>query len=269
MGSALVKNSQSVFNGPFQNLRALDFIPVEDQILTSTLDPNKHIGTFPVKGTYIHHYFSRIYLDAYVFRGLRTSSTSQTPVIPQPFVETASAAVTAAVSIVNIILEDVEVQIGLAGVPHYFYGMIAFACVFLVKAAAKHSAQLFINQQETQILIEKLSNQLSATQVGRGHVIHRMAAGLRKMAESLGSGVTQQPVPAKVAERVSSTQSMDYASGRPAGPMPLDATSFSQFPSMDGTDVGFGESNLGFGMPFFDFEGNNIDMSSPVFLFPM
>ncbi len=242
---------------------------MKDQILTGTLDPNKHIGTFPVKGTYIHHYFSRIYLDAYVFRGLRTSSTSQPSIIPQPFVETASAAVTAAVSLVNIILEDVEVQVGLAGVPHYFYGMIAFACVFLVKAAVKHSAQLFINQQETRMLIGRLSNQLSATEVGRGHVIHRMAGGLRKMAESLGAGVTQQPVSEIAAEHVSSTQSMDYTSGGPAAPMPLDAMSFNQFPSIDGTNVGFGESNLGFGMPFFDFEGNNIDMSSPVFLLPM
>ena len=89
------------------------------------------------------------------------------------------------------------------------------------------------------------------------------------MAESLGAGTTQQSVSAKAAEHVSSTQSMDYASGGPLASMPLDAMSFNQFPSMDGTNVGFGEPNLGFGMPFFDFEGNNIDMSNPVFVLPM
>jgi hypothetical protein len=183
-------------------------------------------------------------------------------------VETASSAVTAAISIANIILGDVEVQVGLAGVPHYFYGMVAFACVFLVKAATKHSAQLFIDQQEIRVLIERLSDQLSATQVGRGHVIHRMAGGLRKMAESLGATEAPQHAPVKVDLPDSRTQSMDYAPTRPAAPVSLDARSFNQFPAMDGTDIGFGDANLGFGMPFFDFEGTNLDMTSPMFSFP-
>jgi len=226
-------------------------------VLTKIPDPNKHIGTFPTKGTYIHHYFSKIYLDAYVFRGLPSPSASRTSVIPQSFVETASAAVTAAISIVNIILEDVEVQVGLAGVPHYFYGMIAFACVFLVKAATKHNAQLLIDQQEIRVLIERLSDQLSATQVGRGHVIHRMAGGLRKMGESLGT--------AKEDKLESMTQSMDYVPVNTAVPASPYTAGFNQFSMMDGTDMGFRDSSLSLGMPFFDFEGTNLDMSSPVF----
>jgi hypothetical protein len=231
-------------------------------------DPNKHIGTFPTKGTYVHHYFSKIYLDAYVFRGLSKSSSYHASVIPPNFVETASAAVTAAISMVNIILGDVEVQVGLAGVPHYFYGMIAFACVFLVKAATKHSAQLSIDQQEIRVLIEQLSDQLSATQVGRAHVIHRMAGGLRKMAESLASSGSRQLRSAQEDKLEPRTQSINNAPVRNAFPTPLDTTSFNQFAAMDSTDAGFGDSQLGFGMPFFDFEGTTLDMSSPIFSFP-
>jgi hypothetical protein len=191
----------------------------------------------------------------------------QTPAIPQAFVETASTAVTAAISIVNIILGDVEVQIGLAGVPHYFYGMIAFACVFLVKAATKHSAQLLIDQQEIRVLIERVSDQLSATEVGRGHVIHRMAGGLRKMAESLGARISQQSASTKADKLETRAQSLDFAPTTTSLPNPFDTRSFNQFSAMDGIDLGLGDSALGFGMPFFDFEGTSLDMSSPVFSF--
>ena len=238
-------------------------------VLTMITDPNKHIGTFPTKGSYVHHYFSKIYLDAYVFRGLPNTSSSQTSVIPLPFVETASGAVAAAMSLVNIILGDQEIQVGLAGVPHYFYGMIAFACVFLVKAATKHSAQLFIDQQAIRVLIERLSGQLSATRVGSGHVIHRMAGGLRKMAESLNDGKTQaqQANSARIEKSLSRTQSRDLVPFSSTTPATFDPLNYNHFSVVDGTDLGFGDAALGFGMPFFDFEGT-IDMSSPVISFP-
>lgn len=237
-------------------------------MLTELADPNKQIGTFPTKGTYIHHYFSKIYLDAYIFRGLPTISSTRASVIPQPFVETASGAVSAAMSIVNIIIGDAEVQVGLANVPHYFYGMIAFACVFLVKVAIKHCSQLLIDQHEVRVLIERLSTQLSAAQVGRGHVIHRMAGGLRKMADSLISSECQQPPSAEADKLETRTQSTDYLPVQAGVSTPVDTTtSFHQNPTIDSTDVGFGDPNLGFGMPFFDFEGTNLDNAT--FLFPM
>jgi hypothetical protein len=236
------------------------------RMLTMITDPNKHIGTFPTKGTKVHYNFSKIYLDAYVFRGLPNTSSSQTSVIPLPFVETASGAVTAAIRLVNIILGDREIQVGLAGVPHYFYGMIAFACVFLVKAATKHSAQLVIDQQEIRVLIERLSDQLSATRVGSGHVIHRMAGGLRKMAESLQGRETQQAVSARIEKSQSRTQSTNYAPISSALPATFDPAGLNHFPAVDGTDIGFCDATLGFGMPFFDFEGT-IDMSNPMFSF--
>jgi hypothetical protein len=233
-------------------------------------EPNKHIGTFPTKGTYVHHYFGKVYLNAYVFRGLSassSSSTSQPSMIPEYFVETASVAVTAAIGMINIILADVEVQVGLAGVPHYFYGMIAFACVFLAKAATKHHVQLCIDQQAIRVLIERLSDQMSATQVGRGHMIHRMVGGLRKMAESIVLRASYQSTSVKAKRPNSRTGSVDSAPSKPVVPTPLDMTHFDHFSSMDGIDVGFGDATLGFGMPFFDFEGTTLDVASPVFTF--
>lgn len=175
---------------------------------------------------------------------------------------------TAATSIVSMILDDAEVQVGLAGVPHYFYGMIAFACVFLAKAARRHSAQLFIDREEVRVLIERLSDQMSATEVGRGHVIHRMAGGLRKMAESLRTKGSHQRTSITESKLSVKTQNINHVASRNALPPSVDSTSFDQFSALDSFDVGFGDAAFGFGMPFFDFEGANLDMSSPAFPFP-
>jgi hypothetical protein len=174
--------------------------------------------------------------------------------------------VEAAMNLIRIILEDAELQIGLAGVPHYFWGMIAFACVFLVKAATKHGAQLRIVSHEIRTLIERLSDQLSATKVGRGHVIHRMAGGLRKMAVSLVSRKNQSVQYAKGLPHPN-TQPIDYASSRANSAATTDMSGLNQFGSMDATELGFGNTNLGFGMPFFDFE-TNYDLTTPMYSIP-
>ena len=107
-------------------------------------NPHKLIGDWPSKGVCIHHLFSKLYLDAYVFRGLSEAN----PIIPPHFLDTASAAVAAATTIVSSLLEKETLQKGLAGVPHYFHGMVAFACMFLLRVATKHSAQLFPNTSD-------------------------------------------------------------------------------------------------------------------------
>src|SRR5665213_2910647 len=130
----------------------------------------------------MHYHFAKLYLDSYVLRGLPEMG----PVIPDHFLETASAAVAAATSIINLLLEDRDLQMALARVPHYFHGMIAFACMFLLKVATKHSEQLFVDLIRFRMLIAGLAQQLKVTEVGREHLIHRMAEGLEKMAEMLG-----------------------------------------------------------------------------------
>ena len=145
--------------------------------------------------------------------------------------------------------------------------MIAFACVFLVKAATKHGIQLQIDPREIRILIERLSDQLSATPVGRGHLIHRMAGGLRKMVVSLSNPKNQ---PAKLVPGLPypSTQTVGYSPTGPTSAVDTNGATANQFGPMDGTELGLGNTNTGFGMPFFDFEGMNFDLTTPMYSFP-
>lgn len=69
----------------------------------------------------------------------------QTDAIPHYFINPASTAVTAAISILELILKDDDLRNSLVGVPHYFHTMIAFAGVVLLKASGKYHAQLSID----------------------------------------------------------------------------------------------------------------------------
>jgi hypothetical protein len=223
-------------------------------------NPHKLIGDWPSKGVSIHQLFSRLYLDAYVFRGLSEAN----PVIPAHFLETASAAVAAATTIVGSLLEEETLQKSLAGVPHYFHGMVAFACMFLLRVATKHSAQLFPNNSDLGNAIARLAQLFRMTEVGREHLIHKMAEGLEKMVDILGG---KSPRSKMRYNGLGVTPNKDQLSNPPDGhvvrrdlvgqPPTYDIDPF------DPNSFGFGDPNLGLGMPFFDFEGTNFGLDGP------
>lgn len=208
----------------------------------------------------IHRLFAKLYLDAYVFRGLSEAN----PVIPAHFLDTASSAVAAATTIVNSLLEDETLQKGLAGVPHYFHGMIAFACMFLLKVATKHSAQLFPNTSNLGSAIARLAQLFKATEVGREHLLHKMAEGLEKMADILGEKLPRSKLRydglGVTLNKVQVSNPLDGQSVRRdvlGQPLTYDIDPF------DPNSFGFGDPNLGLGMPFFDFEGTNLGLDGP------
>jgi hypothetical protein len=232
------------------------------QVVTSLIqaDPHKLIGDWPSKGVSIHHLFSKLYLDAYVFRGLSEAN----PVIPAHFLDTASAAVTAATTIVSSLLEEETLQKGLAGVPHYFHGMIAFACMFLLRVATKHSVQLFPNTSNLGSAIARLAQLFRATQVGKEHLVHKMAEGLEKMADILGEKSPRSKmrydglgVTPNKAHQSNPLDGQGVRRDIPGQPPSYDIDPF------DPNSFGFGDPNLGLGMPFFDFEGTNLGLDGP------
>ncbi|KUJ16004.1 uncharacterized protein LY89DRAFT_697978 [Mollisia scopiformis] len=132
---------------------------------SSELQRQHHvIGEFPAKGVILHHHFAKLHLHSHVFRGLKDAP------VPPHFLENASAAVSAATSIVESLLMDSDLREGLVGIPHYLHTMTAFACVFLLKVVAQYPGQF----------IEDL--QFRSTAVGKWHLVHLMADGLEKLA---------------------------------------------------------------------------------------
>ena len=200
-------------------------------------------------------------MDSYVLRGLSENGA----VIPDYFLETASAAVAAATSIIESLLEDRDLQMGLARVPHYFHGMVAFACMFLLKVATKHKEQLFVDVGRFRTLIAGLGQQLKVTDVGKEHLIHRMAEGLEKMVEMLSEMCGQRRQKRHEPDRMQSfgtTSGITMPTASPShnGPTP------SEQETMDSSTFDFGDSAL-LGMPFFDFEGTTLDLGGPNYPF--
>ena len=162
---------------------------------------DKNIGSFPSKGIVTHYQFAKLYLESYVFRGLPENGG----IIPECFLENASSAVAAAKSIITMLLEDPDLRFALCGVPHYFHGMVAFACEWMVKTATRYSTQLYVNLENVQSLVSALSQQLRRTQVGKDHLLNRMASGLEAMAASIrktSSRSSQGPAPSPSAQNM-------------------------------------------------------------------
>jgi hypothetical protein len=136
---------------------------------------HQFIGEFPTRGAVLHCHLAKLHLHSHVFRGLKGDP------VPSYFYDSAVAAVSAATSIIELLLTDRDIREGLVGIPHYIHSMIAFACVFLLKVAAQYSGQ-FIEDAVVLDVCMKVVRQFRSTAVGKWHLVHLMADGLEKMA---------------------------------------------------------------------------------------
>jgi len=212
----------------------------------------------------MHYHWAKLYLQSYVLRGLPETGA----VIPEHFLENASAAVAAATAIINLLLEDKDAQIAIGYVPHHIHGMIAFACMFLLKIATKFSAQLFLDTVRFQRLINALAQHFKSTDVGKDHLIHRMAEGLEKMAETLGGPARVKP------RKVNGEQAPKPQVTASASEAVLDEKSdldgqsaLPDYGSLSPAAFDFNDPALGLGMPFFDFEGTTVGMNDSMWNF--
>jgi hypothetical protein len=128
--------------------------------------------------------------------------------VPPYFRTSAVAAVTAATSIIEIILSDDDIRDGLVGIPHYIHSMIAFACVFLLKIAGQYSGQ-YIEDAVVFDLATRAVQQFRSTPVGKWHLVHLMAEGLEKMlAKKAKSPISTSNTPTA---RSTTTSNAEYA----------------------------------------------------------
>ncbi|RMZ91925.1 hypothetical protein DV736_g821, partial [Chaetothyriales sp. CBS 134916] len=221
-------------------------------------NPSQLIGNWPNKGAVMHYYWAKLYLQSYVLRGLPDSGA----VIPEHFLENASAAVRAATSIINLLVEDKDAHVAIAFVPHHIHGMVAFAAMFLLKIATKHREQLFVDIEQFHRLMGGLADHFKQVDVGKDHLLHRMADGLDKMAESLGG-------PARTRSRKQAARQVPPDDNKPAQAVATVTPTLTNglsvlpdFSDLDPNGFDFGDSTLGLGMPFFDFEGTTLNGTS-------
>ena len=205
----------------------------------------------------MHYHWAKLYLLSYVLRGLPDSGA----VIPEQFLENASSAVSAAIAIINLLLEDKDAHVAIGFVPHHIHGMVAFAAMFLLKIATRHHEQLFVDMARFQRLIGGLARHFKSIDVGKDHLLHRMAEGLEKMSESLGGPSRSRN--RKHTSRPSQEELQPVQPAiNPAQTLSNGQTNLPEYQSMDPNGYDFGDPALGLGMPFFDFEGTTLNGSS-------
>lgn len=137
------------------------------------------IGEFPTKNALIYYHFSKLYLFSHVFRGLANKDQ-----VPVSLREAASGAIAAATNIIELVLQDPDIASSLRGMPTYVHAMVCFACVFLLKLAAKRQDGL-VEAGLVGDLANRLVAQFRSIQAGKWHLAHLMADGLEKSAASL------------------------------------------------------------------------------------
>ena len=233
-----------------------------------SLRPSTLIGDFPAKGVLMHYHFAKLHLCSCVFRGLG----EQTPVPPY-FVDVAMAAVQAATTIIELILEDRDVRMSLNGVPHYIHTMAAFACVFLLKLARRRTGQFLVAEDVVFTLTSKIASLFRATPTSRWHLIHRMADGIDKMRVAISKRGDEEAAYGRGSQSmVNGTQ---HIVNDPYPPSHFFSQPHQGAPEpprmgmpMNGAPPSFEmDGDLGMGMPFLDLEGNTFDPDNSGFGF--
>jgi hypothetical protein len=143
---------------------------------------NEGVGNYPRKGVGLHYHFAKLYLCSHVFR--RAPSLEGEPFqLDSEMKEFAHMAIHAAVSIIQVIVADQEIQSYLHGLPAYFDTMIAFAFVFLLKVTIKNPANMKINQPEICDLLDQLASVLRTvtSRMHPRHLLTSVASSMRKL----------------------------------------------------------------------------------------
>lgn len=145
---------------------------------------NTYVGNYPNKGVGLHYHFANLYLHSMAFRGIgRPGFKAQE--VALDIDEIANAAVASARAILRAVVTDTEIQSYLNGLPTYFDVMIAFAVVFLLRVATKHSLSVRVDTSEVQALVADLVKVLNdvTTSMHPRHLLVSVAKGAKLLLE--------------------------------------------------------------------------------------
>ena len=142
---------------------------------------NSFIGTFPPKGIILYSYFAKLQLNILAVRGVSIRSGE----LSTERKELTNMAISAASSILTLILEEPDLRRALIGTPLYVHMMVAFASVFLMKVATKWNRIMGFNIEHSYAnvsrLLRRMIELLKSSVTSDRHVLHHIAAGLEKM----------------------------------------------------------------------------------------
>lgn len=145
-----------------------------------TFSLNANVGNYPNKGLGLHHHFAKLYVCSHVFRARTTIVSGKIPELD----EIVNISIISATSILTSLASDCEVQSYLSGLPSYFFTMITFASVFLIKVAQRFPDGPAIHRSEIFELIDRVVKTLrvvSSTMHER-HLLNSIVHGLEKVA---------------------------------------------------------------------------------------
>lgn len=96
------------------------------------------------------------------------------------------SAVSAATSIINMLITDPDLHAALVGMPSYLHSMTAFACMFLAKLVMIHGDELI---ERTTVInyTSSLIQLYRSSPVGKWHLVRLMANGLEKMVKTMST----------------------------------------------------------------------------------
>lgn len=210
--------------------------------------PDANIGNYPRKGISLHYHFAKLYLCSHAYRGLLLAQTTRQG-SAYGLEEFAAKAVHAADSILRIIVADVELQSHLNGLPTYYDTMIAFAVVFLLKAASKPPAGLRVDKAETLGLLQQISDVLArvANTIRSDHILSSISRSVREHVEEAATTNFQTH------PQIPSTAAVDDQ----AWQQPMDNMNFDWLESLDNSMLG----NFDLIMPVQDMDFNFMDFS--------
>lgn len=103
------------------------------------------------------------------------------------------SAVTAATSIINMLITDPDLHAALVGMPSYLHSMTAFACMFLAKLVMIHGDEL-IERATVISYTSSLIRLYRSSPVGKWHLVRLMANGLEKMVKTMSTPATVSTV---------------------------------------------------------------------------
>jgi hypothetical protein len=96
--------------------------------------------------------------------------------------ECANAAISAAMSCLNMVLEEQDVRDAIVGVPIFTHTMVTFSAVFLLKVAVNwNSAYLNIDGRQVRHTVERVIDLMNCVSAGDRHLTRHIARGLSKM----------------------------------------------------------------------------------------
>ena len=153
---------------------------------------NAHVGNYPKKGVGLHHHFAKLYLCSHVFRARPTIVSGVFSEVD----EIVNISVLSATSILTSLASDQEIQSYLDGLPSYFFTMITFASVFLLKVAQRYPDIPCIQQNEILELIFRVvaTLRLVSANVHQRHRLTSIVHGLEKvLARVPENGSQMQP----------------------------------------------------------------------------